>query len=153
VTLHAILPSPIGDVLVTGTESTLTGLWFADRVPVPAGSRESQEAFAAVGEELDAYWVGELTDFTIPLEPPGTPWQRAVWDALREVPYGTTLGYGELAARIGRPTAARAVGAANGRNPISVIVPCHRLIGSTGSLTGYGGGMERKRWLIAHESG
>ncbi|MEA2479225.1 MAG: methylated-DNA-[protein]-cysteine S-methyltransferase [Thermoleophilaceae bacterium] len=150
---HALIDSPLGVVLVTGTRDALTGLWFADRRSPPRGSRRDAAAFAAVREQLDAYWAGELRDFDLPLAPAGTPFQRTVWDALVELPYGTTLGYGELAARLGRPHAARAVGAANGQNPISVIVPCHRLVGAGGALTGYGGGIERKRWLVAHEHG
>jgi methylated-DNA-[protein]-cysteine S-methyltransferase len=151
--IHDLLESPIGEVLVTADDDgALTGLWFADRMAVPAGSRRSCDGLAAVRAELDAYWEGTLREFSVPMRFSGTPFQRAVWEALAAVPYGTTLGYGALAARIGRPAAARAVGAANGQNPISVIVPCHRLIGSTGSLVKYGGGLERKRWLLEHES-
>ena len=151
--IHDLLPSPIGDVLVTGDEDgTLTGLWFADRMTVPGGSRRSREGFAVVRGELDAYWSWSLREFSVPMRFAGTPFQTTVWEALAQVPYGTTLGYGELAARLGRPAAARAVGAANGQNPISVIVPCHRLVGSNGSLVKYGGGLERKRWLLEHES-
>ncbi len=149
---HALLPSPIGEVLVVGSDEGLSGLWFADRVSAPTGSALDASAFVRVAEQLEAYWAGDLCEFDIPLAPVGTPWQRSVWDGLAEVPYGTTLGYGELAARLGRPTASRAVGAANGRNPVSVIVPCHRLIGAGGSLVKYGGGLERKRWLLAHEA-
>jgi methylated-DNA-[protein]-cysteine S-methyltransferase len=149
--IHDVLRSPIGDVLVVADDDgVLAGLWFADRHPLPEGSRRAP--LPAVGEQLDAYWAGDLREFTVPMRFSGTAFQRAVWEALAAVPYGTTLGYGELARRIERPAAARAVGAANGQNPISIIVPCHRLIGSTGSLVKYGGGLERKRWLLAHES-
>jgi methylated-DNA-[protein]-cysteine S-methyltransferase len=149
--IHDLLRSPIGDVLVVADDDgVLTGLWFADRHAVPEGSRRAP--LPAVGEQLDAYWAGDLREFTVPMGFRGTTFQNRVWEALAGVPYGTTLGYGALAARIGRPTAARAVGAANGQNPISVIVPCHRLIGSAGSLVKYGGGLERKRWLLEHES-
>jgi methylated-DNA-[protein]-cysteine S-methyltransferase len=149
--IHDLLPSPLGDVLVVADDDqVLTGLWFADRHGVPDGSKRTR--LPAVSAELDAYWAGELREFTVPIRFGGTPFQHSVWEALAAVPYGTTLGYGELAARLGRPAAARAVGAANGQNPISVIVPCHRLVGSSGSLVKYGGGLERKRWLLQHES-
>jgi methylated-DNA-[protein]-cysteine S-methyltransferase len=149
--IHDLLRSPIGDVLVVADDDgVLTGLWFADRRTVPEGSRRA--SLPVVSEQLDAYWSGDLREFALPLRFRGTAFQNEVWEALAAVPYGTTLGYGALAARLGRPAAARAVGAANGQNPISVIVPCHRLIGSTGSLVKYGGGLERKRWLLAHES-
>ena len=102
--------------------------------------------------QLQAYFAGELRDFELPLAAEGTPFQQRVWRALCDIPYGETISYGELARRIGQPTASRAVGLANGQNPISIVVPCHRVIGANGSLTGYGGGLARKRWLLAHES-
>jgi methylated-DNA-[protein]-cysteine S-methyltransferase len=106
-----------------------------------------------LSEAIRNYFNGDLTAIDkLPTKTNGTPFQRQVWQALREIPLGTTISYGELAKRIGRPTAVRAVGLANGSNPVGVIVPCHRVIGSNGSLTGYGGGMERKRWLLEHES-
>ena len=117
----------------------------AEQFGAPAGS-----PFAAAAQ-LSDYFAGRLTSFDLPVTMTGTAFQRLVWSALREIPYGTTVSYGELAARIGRPSAARAVGLANGRNPISIIVPCHRVVGSDGSLTGYGGGLERKRYLLALE--
>jgi methylated-DNA-[protein]-cysteine S-methyltransferase len=116
---------------------------FGDRDPEP---------FDAVVAQLRAYFDGTLTAFDLPLAPRGTPFQQAVWSALREIPYGRTVSYGEIADRIGRPTAARAVGMANGRNPIGIIVPCHRVVGSSGDLTGYGGGLDRKRHLLAFEA-
>jgi methylated-DNA-[protein]-cysteine S-methyltransferase len=147
-----VVDTPIGPLLATGDDAgALTGLWF-DRSPRDGWQRDD-DAFDALHDQLGAYFAGDLREFDVPLAPVGTAWQRSVWDALREVPYGMTLSYGELAARLGRPTASRAVGAANGRNPISVIVPCHRLIGSTGALTGYAGGLERKAWLLQHELG
>lgn len=109
--------------------------------------------FAEATEQLRAYFDGRLTDFDLPLLLSGTPFQRRVWDALRDIPYGETTTYGRLAERIGQPTAARAVGLANGRNPIGIIVPCHRVVGSTGHLTGYGGGLATKRRLLAFERG
>ena len=103
--------------------------------------------------QLSAYFDGSLRVFSVPLAFEGTPFQRSVWQALLTIPYGETRTYGEIARQIGNPAAVRAVGAANGRNPISIIVPCHRVIGADGSLTGYGGGVEAKRWLLGHESG
>jgi methylated-DNA-[protein]-cysteine S-methyltransferase len=108
---------------------------------------------ARAREQLLAYQRGELRAFDLPLAPAGTEWQRAVWQALTEIPYGETISYGELAARLGRPLSARAVGHANGSNPIPLIVPCHRVIGADGSLTGYGGGLDIKERLLAHEAG
>jgi methylated-DNA-[protein]-cysteine S-methyltransferase len=101
---------------------------------------------------LAAYFAGELTEFDLPMKMIGTEFQKTVWRELLNIPFGVTISYGELADRVGNPNASRAVGAANGRNPISIIVPCHRVIGSNGKLTGYGGGLERKEWLLAHES-
>ena len=102
-------------------------------------------------EQLTAYFAGELDTFDLPLAPRGTPFQRTVWAALQEIPYGETTSYGELAEQIGRPNAARAVGLANGKNPIGIIVPCHRVVGSGGDLTGYGGGLARKQYLLDFE--
>jgi len=102
-------------------------------------------------DQLASYFDGQLKRFTLTVEPAGTPFQQQVWDALLDIPYGDTISYGELARRIGNPNACRAVGAANGRNPISIIIPCHRVIGSNGKLTGYGGGMANKVWLLEHE--
>lgn len=117
-----------------------------DREPVPTPGR-----LAEVVRQLDAYFAGKRQDFDLPLSPRGTEFQLEVWQGLRNIPYAHTASYGELARRIGRPRAVRAVGAANGANPLSIIVPCHRVIGSDGSLTGYGGGLEAKQWLLAHE--
>ena len=102
--------------------------------------------------ELDGYFSGRLTRFTVPLDCPGSEWQRKVWEALVEIPYGETVSYGQLAARVGNPGGARAVGLANGQNRVSVVVPCHRVIASDGTLHGYGGGLPRKRWLLDHEA-
>ena len=118
-----------------------------DAAGLPAPSRRS-----AAGARLSAYFAGDLAAIdAIPVETGGSPFQRQVWSALRRIPVGETLSYGALAARIGRPQAVRAVGAANGANPVSIVVPCHRVIGADASLTGYGGGLERKRWLLCHE--
>jgi methylated-DNA-[protein]-cysteine S-methyltransferase len=143
-------------LLLTRGEAGLTGLYmsaprhpapeFPDVPPEPAGFRD-------VVDQLAAYFAGELTEFDIALDPSGSPFQRTVWMALRTIPYGQTRSYADIARQIGNPTASRAVGLANGRNPISIIVPCHRVIGANGSLTGYGGGLERKRALLDLESG
>jgi methylated-DNA-[protein]-cysteine S-methyltransferase len=152
--VHDHLDSPIGRLLLVGDGRALTGLYVADhdRAPVPAaGSTRDPAPFAEARDQLDGYFAGRRTAFTVPLHLVGTPFQVAVWSALLDVPYGSTLSYGELADQLGRPSASRAVGAANGRNPISVIVPCHRIVGADGSLTGYGWGVERKAWLLRHE--
>ena len=113
---------------------------------------EAARVPAGITQALHAYFAGDLAAINnLPVQTGGTPFQRSVWRALREIPCGTTVSYGELARRIGRPEAVRAVGLANGANPIGIVVPCHRVIGSDGTLTGYGGGIERKRWLLAHE--
>lgn len=106
---------------------------------------------ARAAAQLAAYFAGERRDFDLPLAPQGTPFQQRVWDALLAIPYGAVRSYGDVARAIGRPAASRAVGAANGRNPIAIIVPCHRVIGASGQLTGYGGGLPTKRWLLEHE--
>ena len=147
---YTVLDSPIGPLLATADDAgAVSGLWF-DRAPAEGWQRDD-DALAGLGDQLDAYFAGTLTRFDLPLAPVGTEWQRRVWDALTDIPYGETVSYAELAARIGRPSACRAVGAANALNPISVIVPCHRVVGTSGSLTGYGGGLERKAWLLDHE--
>jgi len=146
--------SPIGELLLTGDAESITGIHMLDEpFRAPDGWVRDRAAFAAAAEQLEAYFDGRLTDFDLPLAPQGSPFQREVWEALLEIPFGRTAGYGEIAARLGRPSAARAVGAANGRNPIAIVIPCHRVIGSAGSLTGYGGGLERKRWLLDLEAG
>jgi methylated-DNA-[protein]-cysteine S-methyltransferase len=149
--LYDLVSSPLGRLLLTGDGRALTGLWM-DREPRAEWQREPA-AFADVAAQLEAYFAGRLTRFELPLNPSGTQFQRSVWTALTEIPYGQTTTYRELARSIGRPAAVRAVGAANGRNPISVIVPCHRVLGSSGALTGYGGGLERKRDLLELEAG
>jgi methylated-DNA-[protein]-cysteine S-methyltransferase len=151
VVFHATVGSPLGDILLGGDEAGLVGLWFANERPRARGRRDPA-ALRPAAEQLEAYFAGELQAFDLPLAPRGTAWQRHVWSELERIPFGETITYRELAARAGRPTAIRAAGHANGRNPISIVVPCHRVIGSTGSLTGYGGGIDRKRWLLAHEA-
>ena len=152
---YARLPSPLGDLLVTDHGEGLSGLYFEGhrRGPaVGAGWREDRPAFATLDAELAAYWRGELRSFTVPLDPRGTPFQRSVWDALRGIAYGATTTYGGLATAVGRSGAARAVAGAVARNPLSIVVPCHRVVGADGSVTGYAGGVDRKRWLLALEA-
>jgi methylated-DNA-[protein]-cysteine S-methyltransferase len=153
--VHTVIDSPVGDLTLVAVDGRLAGLYMERQRHRPAqetfGEPDSAP-FGAVAEQLRAYFDGRLTEFDVPLAPRGTPFQRTVWDALRAIPYGETITYGELAERISRPTAARAVGLANGRNPIGIIVPCHRVVGSTGDLTGYGGGIERKRQLLSLET-
>jgi methylated-DNA-[protein]-cysteine S-methyltransferase len=161
---HVIVDSPIGLLTLVAADGELTGLYLdAPR----SGSRRHEpsaetlgraadprgEPFAAATDQLAAYFAGQLTEFTLPLAPAGTPFQRRVWAALRDIPYGVTWSYRQLAEKIGNPAAVRAVGLANGQNPIAVVIPCHRVIGADGSLTGYGGGLERKRYLLDLEAG
>lgn len=151
---HSYLDTPIGRVLLVGAPGALTGLYLADHErcpPLPPGSMPDDDAFNDAREQLRDYFAGTRTTFDLPLRLTGTKFQVGVWSALRDIPYGHTSGYGELARRLGHPSAARAVGAANGRNPISIILPCHRVIGGDGSLTGYGWGVETKAWLLDHE--
>jgi methylated-DNA-[protein]-cysteine S-methyltransferase len=147
-------PSPVGELLLLGDGESLTGLRFnADGAfnSRRTGLTEDAAAFNEVREQLDEFFAGERTGFDLPLVPFGTEFQRAVWKALTDIPYGETRSYGEIAAAVGRPKAARAVGGANNRNPIAVIVPCHRVIGAGGAMVGYAGGMDRKTWLLDHE--
>jgi methylated-DNA-[protein]-cysteine S-methyltransferase len=147
-------PSPLGDLQLIAGDDGLLGLYLPDprHGPAPASHRSADEPFAAVREQLDAYFAGELETFDLRLAPAGTAFQLRVWEELTRIPFGETISYGELAGRLGEPRAVRAVGLANGRNPISIVVPCHRVIGADGSLVGYGGGLERKRWLLEHEA-
>ena len=152
-TWHA---SPIGALLLAGEDDALALLGFPSgsmaRAPEP-GWRRDDASFAEARRQLAAYFGGELRDFDLPLAPRGTAFQLQVWQALRAIPYGSTCSYAALAAAIGKPTAMRAVGNANGRNPLPVIVPCHRVIGRDGSLTGFGGGLPAKSFLLALERG
>jgi len=148
-------PSPLGELLLLSNGQALVGLYLeADRYrPTPAASwRREPDRFRSACEQLAAYFAGTRRAFTLPLAPRGTAFQLQVWQALLEIPYGATARYGQLARRLGRAQASRAVGAANARNPISIIVPCHRVIGSNGALTGYAAGIESKRWLLDHEA-
>ena len=157
--LSHIVSSPIGRLLLTGDGHALTGLWMldADRHSagtsgIEAGLTPSPAAFTEVAAQIEEYFAGDRKEFTVPLAPSGTPFQLAVWTQLTKIPYGSTVSYGDIARALGkRLVASRAVGLANGANPISIIVPCHRVIGSDGSLTGYGGGLERKELLLRLE--
>lgn len=162
-TVFTLWPSPIGDLLLVGdvpdggaggAAAVLRGLYLPGHRRGPAVDpawRRDPAAFARVGAALDAYATDGATAFDLPLDLRGSAFQRTVWAELRAIPPGETVTYAELARRVGRPGAARAVGSAVARNPVSIVVPCHRVVGSDGSLTGYAGGVERKRWLLAHE--
>ena len=155
-TRHAVVESPVGPLLLVERDGRLTGLYTDGQQHLPDAAtfgRRDDDVLAEAREQLTAYFAGELRDFDLPLAPLGTPFQVDVWEALRRVPYGRTCTYGELAAAVGRPTAVRAVGAANGRNPISIVVPCHRVVGANGKLIGYAGGLDRKTALLSLEQG
>lgn len=151
---HTFIDSPAGILTLVSTEATLSGLFMVDQRHRPPTERFGDldpTPFPAVIDQLEEYFVGERTSFDLPLAESGTTFQRAVWAALRRIPYGHTASYGQIAEVVGRPRASRAVGLANGANPIAIIVPCHRVVGSNGNLTGYGGGLERKRFLLELE--
>jgi methylated-DNA-[protein]-cysteine S-methyltransferase len=152
--VHTVMDSPVGTLTLVATEDILTGLYMDLQRHRPLeetfGARDGTP-FTEVIRQLEEYFAARRTEFDVPVTLAGSPFQRAVWAALRDIPYGETASYGQLADRIGRPTAVRAVGLANGRNPISIIVPCHRVVGATGDLTGYGGGLERKQYLLEFE--
>jgi methylated-DNA-[protein]-cysteine S-methyltransferase len=149
------IDSPIGELTLTAVDGMLSGVYMHDHrhaPQLPPDCRRDYDGFKEVIAQLEAYFAGELTEFELPLRMAGgTDFQQRVWSALRDIPYGDTISYGELARRVGSPGSSRAVGLANGRNPLSIVVPCHRVIGSDGSLTGYGGGLDRKVWLLEHE--
>jgi len=150
-----VIDSPVGPLdLVADNGGALTHLLFRGEMrfsSLDPELRPDPAPFAELITQLEEYFAGIRKQFDVPLAPRGTTFQREVWMALREIPYGETWTYAKQAVAIGRPSAARAVGAANGRNPIGIVVPCHRVIGADGSLTGYGGGIDRKRWLLLHE--
>ncbi|RLT38786.1 MAG: methylated-DNA--[protein]-cysteine S-methyltransferase [Chloroflexi bacterium] len=162
-TYYDTLDTPVGLLFLAGTEHGVSHVGFMDgegdllanvtrlefetgETPVRGGP-ECHE----LRRQLTEYFASKRRDFELPLAPTGTDWQRKVWHALSRIPHGETVSYGTIATRLGRPSASRAVGAANGRNPIAIVVPCHRVVGSDGTLTGYAGGMHRKQWLLAHE--
>jgi methylated-DNA-[protein]-cysteine S-methyltransferase len=160
-TFYDTIPSPVGELLIAADESGLTTIRFeqsrhgredaAAWTPAAEATGAAARVLRAAREQLDAYFAGEITTFDLPLGPSGTTFQQRVWSRLREIPFGETISYAELAHRVGDPRAVRAVGGANGRNPLPIVVPCHRVIGADGSLTGFGGGIDRKRWLLEHE--
>ncbi|MCW8377531.1 methylated-DNA--[protein]-cysteine S-methyltransferase [Streptomyces justiciae] len=153
---HTVIDSPYGPLTLVATDGILSNLYMTDQRHRPAqetfGARDDRPFGEAI-DQLEAYFAAELKEFTLELHLHGTPFQRSVWEQLLRIPYGETRSYGELAAALGNPGASRAVGLANGKNPISIIVPCHRVVGSNGSLTGYGGGLERKQRLLDFERG
>ncbi len=152
---YSYVDSPVGRLLLAGAKDGLALIGFPSgrrpREPSASWTRDDG-AFAEVVAQLRSYFAGERLEFSLPLQPGGTPFQERVWSALRAIPFGATISYGELARRIGQPLAARAVGAANGANPLPIVVPCHRVIGADHTLTGFGGGLETKRYLLAHEA-
>lgn len=159
-TLHTIVDSPLGPLTLVTRAGGLAGVYMTQQRHLPPedtfGPRVAVTdvpLLTRTADQLAAYFTGDLRDFDLDMSTSGTPFQRRVWTALRDIPYGETVTYGELAAAVGQPTASRAVGLANGRNPLSIVVPCHRVVGANGSMTGYGGGIERKRWLLDFERG
>jgi methylated-DNA-[protein]-cysteine S-methyltransferase len=153
---HVVHPSPVGDLLLVASKKGLRALLWDDeaseRIRVGDTIEDTNNPILrAAVSQLDEYFAGRLKKFTIKLDPIGTPFQLKVWDVLRRIPYGETMSYGEQAKAIGNPKASRAVGGANGKNPISIIVPCHRVIGANGDLTGFGGGLPKKKKLLALE--
>jgi methylated-DNA-[protein]-cysteine S-methyltransferase len=154
ITCYAYIDSPLGKLLATSDGKCLRGLYFPchqDRHRPQTDWRRDDGAFDELRQQLRAYFAGKLREFDVPLRMDGTAFERRVWRALCKIPHGKTVSYRDIARQIGQPTACRAVGLANGRNPIPIIVPCHRVIGADGSLTGYGGGLHTKRWLLALE--
>jgi methylated-DNA-[protein]-cysteine S-methyltransferase len=160
-TVSTIVDTPIGPLTLVASERGLRAVLWPDEeigrveldevAPPPADGSRAATILQTAADQLDEYFDGERRTFDVPLDPIGTDFQQTAWAALRTIPYGETISYGEQAARLGDRRKARAVGAANGRNPISIIVPCHRVVGSTGALTGFAGGLDTKRWLLDHE--
>jgi methylated-DNA-[protein]-cysteine S-methyltransferase len=155
-TCSTTMPSPVGELRLVAVGDALAAIYFPESrdapvVVTPPTSTPDHPALRLAATQLAEYFAGERDAFSIPLAPRGTPFQHRVWQALAAIPYGETRSYGEIARVIGSPSASRAVGAANGRNPIPIVVPCHRVIGADGTLTGFGGGLDAKRWLLAHE--
>ncbi|MEQ1830068.1 MAG: methylated-DNA--[protein]-cysteine S-methyltransferase [Pirellula sp.] len=150
-----LMDSPIGELLLHGSADWLAGLYIMNQkhsVRIAHDWLRSEDIFQVACDQLREYFAGARFEFDLVTRSEGTEFQQRVWTELTKIPYGRTCSYGELAARLGNPNASRAVGLANGRNPISIIVPCHRVIGANGSLTGYGGGLEAKKWLLGHEA-
>ncbi len=147
----SVLETPIGELCLVAEEDALTTIYLPPWELPEATMDPAHPVLTRAKEQLRAYFQGELKEFDLPLRGEGTAFQKTVWKALCKIPYGVTVSYGHIAKDIGLPHASRAVGAANGKNPLSIVVPCHRVIGANGSLTGYGGGMAAKRWLLTHE--
>jgi methylated-DNA-[protein]-cysteine S-methyltransferase len=156
-TAQATIATPLGPALIARTEVGLAGMWFEGQKhhpgTLPAPQAPGDPMLQLLEHQLQAYWLGQNYHFTVPLDMRGTAFQRAVWSSLLDIAAGQTRTYGQIARSLGASSSVRAVGNAVGRNPISVIVPCHRVLGSDGSLTGYAGGLDRKRWLLATERG
>ncbi|WP_328421459.1 methylated-DNA--[protein]-cysteine S-methyltransferase [Streptomyces sp. NBC_00443] len=153
---HTLIDSPYGPLTLVAEEGVLCGLYMTEQRHRPdeeTFDTRDESLFREAEGQLKAYFAGELKDFTLELRLSGTPFQRSVWEQLRKIPYGETRSYGELADTLGNSGASRAVGLANGKNPIGIIVPCHRVVGASGSLTGYGGGLDRKQRLLDFENG
>ena len=153
-TCYTWMESPVGRLLLAADDEGLLEIAFGEGRTAPVVDPLWTEGGTLLREpvrQLKAFFTGELRDFDLPLKPRGTAFQQRVWKLLREIPFGETISYGKLARRVGNPAASRAVGLANGSNPIAIVIPCHRVIGSNGKLTGYGGGLDNKRWLIDFE--
>jgi len=148
---YSIIASPVGPLTLVTSEAGLRALYFGIRRPADGVETEDHPALQQAARQLGEYFAGERTVFEVPLDAVGTPFQHAVWHLLREIPYGTTTSYGVLAEKLGNPNKARAVGLANGQNPIAIIVPCHRVIGASGALTGFAGGLAAKAFLLRLE--
>jgi methylated-DNA-[protein]-cysteine S-methyltransferase len=149
------IESPVGRLTMTASAGLIDGLFMDAQRHAPAQDPRwvrDESPFGELIAQLDQYFAGSAVEFDVPLSLSGTDFQRRVWTELRGIPHGETISYGELARRLGSPGASRAVGLANGRNPIAIVIPCHRVIGANGRLTGYGGGLERKAWLLRHEA-
>ena len=148
---YTFTDTPIGAILIAGEGDAIVETYFAGAKPKPDWIRDD-DALREAANQLRAYFAGESRNFDLPLAPRGTEFQQSVWNALQQIPYGETTTYSTIAERIGRPAAVRAVGAANGANPIPIVIPCHRVIGANGSMTGFGGGIDVKRQLLALEA-
>ncbi len=156
---HLVVDSPVGPLTLVSDGTHLTGVYFTEHRHAPADvgrqvhADEAPAVLRDAAQQLAEYFAGTRTEFDLPVAATGTEFQQRVWALLREIPYGRTRSYGQLAADLGQPGASRAVGLANGRNPVSIVVPCHRVVGSSGAITGYGGGVERKQVLLDLERG
>lgn len=157
---YSLLDTPIGTITLIANDDALVEVWFANHTAIGAGGEDGVDGaifhpdhavLRLASDQLTDYFAGERTEFDVPLSPAGTDFQLAAWRALATIPYGETVSYGEQARRLGDANKARAVGAANGKNPLPIVVPCHRVVGSNGHLTGFGGGVESKAWLLDHE--